>query len=196
MGRPMTLPRQHAGRDRRERVVHGVPSAAARQATLLGRGMLGRAAIQEEHDPEMNEPAVSADPTAWWQIGLDHPVHPQSRWGHGRPAHPELLTIVEQGRASYEATLRGCLAYAESYAQIDREWVSDAVPYWLNGWLSPLDLIVLYATIVSEEPKTYLEVGSGSSTAFVRHAITQHGLSTRIVSVDPEPRAEIDALCD
>jgi hypothetical protein len=59
-----------------------------------------------------------------------------------------------------------------------------------------LDLIVLYSTVVSQSPRTYIEVGSGCSTAFVRHAVRRHDLGTRIVSIDPEPRAEIDRLCD
>jgi hypothetical protein len=34
------------------------------------------------------------------------------------------------------------------------------------------------------------------STKFARRAIRDHGLPTRIVSIDPDPRDEIDALCD
>jgi Methyltransferase domain len=45
-------------------------------------------------------------------------------------------------------------------------------------------------------PKLYLEIGSGISTAFARRAVQDLGLSTRIVSIDPEPRAAIDAMCD
>ena len=31
---------------------------------------------------------------------------------------------------------------------------------------------------------------------FVRRALEDHGLSTHVVSIDPHPRAEVDALCD
>ena len=34
------------------------------------------------------------------------------------------------------------------------------------------------------------------STCFARQAITDMNLATRIVSIDPEPRGEIDAICD
>ena len=47
-----------------------------------------------------------------------------------------------------------------------------------------------------EDPATYLEVGSGTSTKFARRAIADHGLRTRVVSIDPNPRAEIDSVCD
>ena len=41
-----------------------------------------------------------------------------------------------------------------------------------------------------------MEVGSGNTTKFVRRAISDHGLPTRIVSIDPHPRAEVDGICD
>jgi hypothetical protein len=41
-----------------------------------------------------------------------------------------------------------------------------------------------------------MEVGSGNSTKFVRQAIKDHYLQTRIISVDPSPRVEIDTICD
>jgi hypothetical protein len=46
------------------------------------------------------------------------------------------------------------------------------------------------------KPRRYFEIGSGYSTMFARHAITAAGLSTSITSMDPQPRAEIDAICD
>ena len=64
-------------------------------------------------------------------------------------------------------------------------------------WLDvPLDLMVLYSMVASNHPLRYLEVGSGCSTAFVRRAIKDNDLSTRITSIDPKPRAGIDAICD
>ena len=42
----------------------------------------------------------------------------------------------------------------------------------------------------------YVEIGSGNSTKFVARAIADHRLDAEIISIDPEPRAEIDALCD
>jgi hypothetical protein len=41
-----------------------------------------------------------------------------------------------------------------------------------------------------------VEIGSGNSTKFVRQSVVQNGLKTRIVSIDPNPRAEIDDICD
>jgi hypothetical protein len=59
-----------------------------------------------------------------------------------------------------------------------------------------LDGVALYSLIAMKQPKYFLEVGSGTSTKFARRAITDHRLNTKIISIDPHPRAEIDMLCD
>ncbi len=69
-------------------------------------------------------------------------------------------------------------------------------PGWENGWLPILDSMVLYHFLAMHNPAHYLEVGSGNSTKFARRAIRDHRLKTVITSIDPQPRAEIDALCD
>ena len=46
------------------------------------------------------------------------------------------------------------------------------------------------------QPKTYVEVGSGNSTKVAYKAKSDHQLVTKIISIDPHPRAEIDALSD
>ena len=69
-------------------------------------------------------------------------------------------------------------------------------PAWINGFLPGLDAAVLYGMLAFTPPRTYLEVGSGNSTRFARRAIRDHGLRTRIVSIDPHPRVEIDSIAD
>ncbi|WP_244533074.1 class I SAM-dependent methyltransferase [Phyllobacterium sp. CL33Tsu] len=69
-------------------------------------------------------------------------------------------------------------------------------PYWSNGWLSVLDGISIYCLLVQNNPNLYLEVGSGNSTKFAKRAVRDHGLQTKIISIDPLPRAEIDKICD
>jgi hypothetical protein len=71
-----------------------------------------------------------------------------------------------------------------------------AAPIWKNGWLPSVDGATLYALLATRKPRLYLEIGSGNSTRFARRAIADLGLGTRIVSIDPQPRAEIDAICD
>jgi hypothetical protein len=66
----------------------------------------------------------------------------------------------------------------------------------LNPFFSALDAISLYGLLGSREPALYFEVGSGNSTKFARRAVSDLHLKTKIISLDPSPRAEIDTLCD
>jgi Methyltransferase domain len=86
-----------------------------------------------------------------------------------------------------------------------REWIdtiplrdapSPVTPVWENDWLPPADALSLALLLVEHRPAVYLEVGSGTSTKFARSVITHFSLPTRIVSIDPHPRAEIDSVCD
>ena len=71
-----------------------------------------------------------------------------------------------------------------------------AEPFWNNTWFPTLDAMSLYGLLARFEPRHYVEVGSGNSTKFARRAVRDRGLRTRIISIDPAPRAEIDRLCD
>jgi hypothetical protein len=72
----------------------------------------------------------------------------------------------------------------------------DPSPAWINDFLPVLDSAALYCFVALLRPRLYVEVGSGNSTKFVRRAIERHKLPTKIVSIDPHPRAAVDALCD
>jgi hypothetical protein len=43
---------------------------------------------------------------------------------------------------------------------------------------------------------TFLEIGSGTSTLFAKAALLHHGKDTKVISIDPEPRVDVDAACD
>jgi predicted O-methyltransferase YrrM len=122
---------------------------------------------------------------------------PVPRYGHGHPFHQRLYDIIDSGRPRFAALLQQFDELRESYLQIPIHPGPDtSQPHWDNGWIPRLDGIALYSMVATTNPALYLEVGSGVSTKFVRRAIRDHGLRTRIVSIDPHPRAEIDELCD
>jgi hypothetical protein len=130
-------------------------------------------------------------------IALDYRVRPETRWGYGRPPHHLLAAMVETGRARYRETIASWAAYGDAFERIPIHAGGDPVaPHWLNGWLPALDAAALYGFIANGKPAHYVEIGSGHSTRFARRAIGDHALSTTITSIDPHPRAEIDALCD
>ena len=69
-------------------------------------------------------------------------------------------------------------------------------PVWNNGFLPGLDVITLYTLLSVFKPENYIEIGSGNSTKVAYKAKQEQGLNTRITSIDPFPRAEIDSLAD
>ena len=130
-------------------------------------------------------------------IELDYPVRPRVRWGHGQPPHPRLYEILDANRERFASHLHGFVErHAERLSALPLHATTPSEPHWANGSLPAADVIALYGFVSDAAPALYLEVGSGNSTKIARLAVTDHGLPTRIVSLDPEPRVEIDALCD
>ena len=133
----------------------------------------------------------------YYPIFLDYPVRPAPRYGYGKPPHPELYAMFSADRARYRELLSGFLKFEKQLLAIPKQESGDSQePCWINGWLEGLDTLVLYGFIAQRNPALYLEVGSGYSTKVVRRAIRDHDLRTRVVSIDPAPRAEIDTICD
>jgi GT2 family glycosyltransferase len=129
----------------------------------------------------------------------EYPVDAKPRFGWGKPPHPELERIIAEGSGRYRDTLTGFLAYAERFAKISVYSDGDSnakAPHWVNSWFPGLDAISVYGMLARYNPKTYLEVGSGNSTKFARRSIEDNALRTYILSIDPQPRAEINSICD
>jgi hypothetical protein len=118
------------------------------------------------------------------------------RYGHGRPSHARLLALLQAHESSYRAHLNRVVAYEDSLAGISAEEDGDLEPYWRQGWIPPLDAMTLYVFLRDRSPDHYVEIGSGMSTRFVHRAIRDGRLSTRVTSIDPAPRDQIDAICD
>jgi predicted O-methyltransferase YrrM len=123
---------------------------------------------------------------------------PVPRYGHGRPAHAGLATQLEAARPEIERRLDAIAACREHLRRIEIEppIVDGPAPFWRNNWLPPFDAAALYSMIRTQRPRRYVEVGSGMSTRFVHRAVRDHGLPTTITSIDPQPRATVDSICD
>ncbi|HEV7517602.1 MAG TPA: class I SAM-dependent methyltransferase, partial [Thermoanaerobaculia bacterium] len=129
-------------------------------------------------------------------LRLDYRIRARPRYGYGAPAHPGLWQRIDVGRTGYAALLDGIASLAPSLNALAAVTTEPAEPRWDNPFFPPLDGIVLYGLLALRRPRLYIEIGSGDSTRFARRAVRDFALPTRIVSIDPEPRAEIDALCD
>ncbi len=122
--------------------------------------------------------------TLCWKLSLE------PRWPLGGAPNKTIQQLLETGRERYAARLKEFAQSAVDY--------SDMPPLFLSSENSfpALDSVALTGMIQSIKPRLIIEVGSGFSTKFMRRATNLYSPSTRIVSVDPEPRADIDALCD
>lgn len=153
--------------------------------------------VENKSNPGNPPPAILGGLPVVQQISLDYPVHSVPRYGSGKPPHPMLLEILERNKDRYRTTLQNALQLKEYFTHIS---VTDPgnpeEPYWYNGWLPALDGIAIYYYLYQNKPVHYFEVGSGNSTKYARKSIRDHHLPTRIISVDPQPRAEIDQICD
>jgi hypothetical protein len=129
---------------------------------------------------------------------LDYKVDFKPRYGHGKPAHQELMKIINANRDTYKALLNKALSLKETIWTIQDagKETSPANPTWNNGFLPGLDIIGIYTLLAEFKPKNYIEIGSGNSTKVAFKAKTEQNLTTRIISIDPMPRAEIDTLAD
>jgi len=109
-----------------------------------------------------------------------------------------LQSIINSNRQEYENLLKSFLQFTEVFHQIktsDQE-TRDDEPRWNNGYLPGLDIVALYSLIATRKPKLYVEIGSGNSTMVARKAIRDNKLNSKIISIDPSPRASIDQLTD
>jgi methyltransferase family protein len=131
-------------------------------------------------------------------IVTEYPYSPRPRPFARTRGGERIGALLEAARPRFSALCRSMLENAEWFRRIPvrNEGVQDPTPGWINGMQPALDGMLLYTLAQRLNPRTYLEVGSGNSTKFVRRAISDHGLRTRIVSIDPYPRAEVDTLCD
>lgn len=133
----------------------------------------------------------------YYPIFLDYPFVPAPRYGYGKPPHQKLYQLFSADRAAFIATLTKFRTLDPYLLQIPLRTPKQSIePSWINKWLDGLDTLALYGFVAERKPAQYLEIGSGYSTKVVRRAIQDHKLPTRITSIDPFPRAEIDVLCD
>jgi hypothetical protein len=129
---------------------------------------------------------------------LEYKVNFKPRYGNGLPSHPLLYEIINSGRKEYAGLLSKMLSYTSQFQDIKKSGSdSDPLnPTWNNGYLPGLDIMGIYTLLAEIKPRKYIEVGSGYSTKVAYRAKKQNNLDTEIISIDPQPRAEIDKLAD
>jgi len=133
-----------------------------------------------------------------YYVNLDYSpsVENAPRYGHGRPSNSPLEALIRSQAPGYDRILKTISGYADELARIEVSASDPREPSWINGMISGLDGATFYALMRDRRPDRYMEIGSGNSTKFVARACREGGLATKVTSIDPHPRAEIDQLCD
>lgn len=129
---------------------------------------------------------------------LDYKVNFKPRYTAPNKPHQLLYSNINEGRDRYKTFLQEVLKYEDVFKSLKtvEEEKNENAPAWNNGFLPGLDIVALYTMIAKSKPKTYIEIGSGNSTKVVRKAIVDNNLDTKVISIDPFPRASIDHLAD
>lgn len=166
---------------------------------LVGDEAAARAAFQRAN-PGVEPPTVLtflSDETEHGFRLIDYPYRSTIRYGAGKPPHPGLHTLIDAGRDRYAALIDRMADIAEDFAKVPLGGTYDLPePFWLNGWFPPLDGMGLTQFLRDANPARFIEIGSGVSTKFARRAVEMYGLRTHLTSIDPQPRNQIDQLCD
>ena len=133
-------------------------------------------------------------------VELDYPPSRdfRPRWGNTHPSHEGLTGLFGNNWDEYNKILNGVGELRSFLLKISRDFPNEipGEPGWLGGAINAIDAALLYYFVASRNPKRYLEIGSGLTTLFAARAKRDHGLQTRIISIDPQPRTEVDNICD
>jgi len=122
------------------------------------------------------------------------------RW-IGKPrSYGSLQRLLSKNDAFFASLLREMSKYTGKLFQISLSAPSqnnDTEPWFGDtSYFSHMDAVALYLLVAHYRPRRILEIGSGTSTKYMRRAVRDWNLATEIVSIDPSPRAAIDAICD
>lgn len=67
-------------------------------------------------------------------------------------------------------------------------------PRWTQDWFPRLDAAAAYAMVRRFRPRHIVEVGSGHSTRFLARAARDGSTGSRLIAIDPAPRATLAGL--
>ena len=104
----------------------------------------------------------------------------------GAGAYEALRPAFDARRVAFAGHLDAIERLAPALAAISGP---APAPRWNQSWFAPLDAAAAYAMVRVRRPATIVEIGSGHSTRFLRQAVRDETMATRLVAVDPAPRA-------
>ncbi|HMO30649.1 class I SAM-dependent methyltransferase [Enterovirga sp.] len=117
---------------------------------------------------------------------------PSRHAAQARPgSYPALAPLFEAADARFEELFEAIEGFAPQFARI---LAGEGPARFDQDWFPRLDAAAAYALVRREQPRRIVEIGSGHSTRFLARAVRDGGLPTRIVAIDPAPRADLAGL--
>ena len=155
-----------------------------RQAHVLCRRAI------DERKPIMSQPSGTH---RYKTLDFEFQYDRQIRYGYSpdKPGHAGLIAFFDASAARMAQEYAECASYTQNLLHIPLTGPSNMM-HWRNEWFPPLDVVTLNGLLSDFNPARYVEIGSGMSTLFARHAINSRNLRTRIVSIDPQSWPESD----
>ena len=133
-------------------------------------------------------------------LPVDYPpsVAFEARYGYSHPQIKLIASLIENNAEAYRELAVEASKLLPYFHKIPRDFQKKNLPCpgFFGVPINQIDTILLYTMMVKYRPKTYVEIGSGVTTCFANQAKNDHGLDTRIISIDPSPYQEIDSICD
>jgi hypothetical protein len=126
-------------------------------------------------------------------VYIEYDIRFAPRWT-APPGNPHLASLIAGSRDRYLANLGAMQALRPTVERL----LAGTLPVridWRNHFIPALDGLSLMRAALAAG-STYMEIGSGNSTLFAKAALLNANRPTRIVSIDPMPRADVDAICD
>jgi Methyltransferase domain len=106
------------------------------------------------------------------------------RYGHGKPVHAELESLLYKKGAVYASWLDQMFRFEPDYRAI-LERLSPMNPDFYTGATLCFDCAAIHTMVSTIRPNKWIEVGSGHSTAFAMNAALMHSVYTKFEVVDP-----------
>jgi predicted O-methyltransferase YrrM len=107
--------------------------------------------------------------------------------------YPAAERLFAAARRDFATVLAAIDAQAQALAAIAADAEAPA-PRWNQDWFPRLDAAAAYVLVRGGRPGTIVEIGSGHSTRFLARAAADGGSATRVICIDPAPRAALAGI--
>lgn len=105
--------------------------------------------------------------------------------------YPALLPLFVAAEDRFAGFLQQIDCHAGAF---DRFGGAPPAPRFEQDWFARLDACAAYAMLRDQRPSSVVEIGSGHSTRVMVRAIQDGALPTRMLCIDPAPRARLAGL--